>query len=291
MKSNLINKIVFTVILLFVSSTIFSQQFSFGPKLGGNLMPIKNNKIDGTTYSLGLNAGAFGDVKFNQWFSLRTQVYYTQKKKSYEFSEKKNVIPMLNSGLLGGMINLDSLGSFTKLINDTAYSTTRGFVSLSYIEIPLLATFSYKSFDIAIGPFVSFLTGARSREETLQEVPLLDIALPALDTLGSYAPLAKSMIVSMFPGYKTPTYTESSENTLFRKVDYGIMADITYHLPKNFYLELSYNRGLTNYRLKAIKNNDYNQTIMLSLGYRIGKVFKSQPKAIYDLEKIPADKK
>lgn len=280
-----------SAILIFSASLNMAQTLKIGPRIGGNLMPLNHTSVQGTTYSLGINAGLSGEISVSKWFAIRVQPYYTQKKKYYEMTEKSNVIEVLNKSFFNNAINLDTLSSITSNINDTAYKYTKGIATLSYFEIPLMAVFKYKSFDLAVGPSISFLTGAKTKEEMSQSIPILDMLLPAMDTIRYFGTSLRTIMYSLFPGYQTPVTSEKTDKTPFTDIDYGIHAELTYHMPQNFYMQMSYNQGFNNYRKTALKSHDVNKVLMLSLGYNFGKDFKQKDKARYDLEKIPVESK
>lgn len=274
-------KITFILSLLLTFSMMSSgQKFRAGGRAGLNIMPLENSDLKGHTYSLGYHVGAVGEYRITNWFSISAELVYTTRKKSYEFADTSSFIetmannPML--GLLGVNINeiLDSLGGIEAYVNDHVYTTTKGISNLGYLKIPVLAKFNYKSLYIALGPYVSFLISNKSTEEMTQHIPLVE-AMTGLDTIPFYSLIIKGT----FPGYFQPFTSTISENKDIKKVDYGVIADISYRLDNNFTVGFRYTQGLTNYHSPEIYKNDFLSAFSFSVGYIIP--IKKNTKSLY----------
>ncbi|HNX89558.1 MAG TPA: outer membrane beta-barrel protein [Paludibacteraceae bacterium] len=262
-------RIVCIVILLVsISCLVSGQKFSAGAKAGLNIIPLEKQDLKGNLFSPGYHFGAVGSYKINDWFSLSLEVIYTSQKKIYEkfdttsFIETLAANPLLS--IIGVDINdlLDTLGMVTDYINDDVYNTTRAVVNLAYIKIPVLANFNYKSLYISAGPYVSFLVSNKTTEEYRQHLPLIE-SFTGLDTI----PFFSSIISTSFPGCYEPVTTKIEKDKNIRKVDFGVMAEISYRLNNNFTVGVSYHQGLLNYRSPEIYKKDYLSSINFSIGY------------------------
>lgn len=258
-------------IALLSSGLLFSQEVWVGPKAGLNIMPIEYSRLTGNKFSLGFHVGGTVEYRFNKWFSVAADLLYTTKNKAYEKKENESAIKKV-SGLLsifgqsaasGGQI--DSLmQTVSRYANDTVYSTTKGFVKLGYIEIPVMAKFRYKEFSFAAGPYVALLFSNKASEELRQDIPLLTALKPTLDTI---SPLITQVISGLFPAYDAPKITNEIQSNDVKMFDYGFVADITYQSSSNVTFSLRYTQGLTNYRSPEIRKNDYHSIINISIGY------------------------
>lgn len=261
-------QVIICLALLIISAVTFGQKFSVGGSAGLNVMPVEKSDFKGHLYSLGYHVGATADYKINEWFSVSAELVYTTQKKTYELYDTTSFIETLNNnpllGFLGIDINdiLDSLGGIENFVNDHVYNTTRGVTNLGYIKIPVLAKFNYKSLYFSVGPYVSFLVSNKATEEFTQHIPIVE-TLTGLDTIPFYS----SIINGTFPGYSTPVTSNIKGDKNIRKIDYGIIADITYRLDNNFTVGFRYTQGLINYRSPEIYKRDYLSSFNFSIGY------------------------
>lgn len=269
------------------STVKLSPIFYLGPKLGLNIMPTFKSEAIGQTYHLGINAGIATKMILNTHFSLSTEILYSLKKKTYSFTATESLLENLNSGFTGGLIDSALLSIFSGFLNDTVYSNTVGSVSLSYIEIPFLATYHIGSFDFSAGPYFAILIRSAYKESLTQKSQLLDLFLPLIDSVQFVGPLVSSLINSQFPGYKSPQLTESTDKMFFRTFDYGFLVDIGYRLNENFKLNIRYSIGSLNYRYVPLAKHDVNKSAQLSLTYLVGIKSKTKIEGVYDLSPIP----
>jgi len=254
--------------VLICSSVALGQKFSVGGRAGLNVMPVEKSDFKGHIFSLGCHVGATVDYKINEWFSISAELDYTTRKKTYELYDTTSFIETLNDnpllGFLGIDINdiLDSLGGIDNYVNDHVYNTRRGISSLGYIKIPVLAKFNYRSLYFSVGPYVSFLVSNKTTEEFAQHIPIVE-TMTGLDTIPFYS----SIINGTFPGYSTPLTSNIKGDKNIRKIDCGIIADITYRLDNDFTVGFRYTQGLLNYRSPEIYKKDYLSSFNFTVGY------------------------
>lgn len=246
----------------------FSQDIMVGPKAGLNIIPLEKTELSGNSFALGFHAGGVFEYRFNNWFSLSTDILYSAKRKTYEKlateSLYKKVEGMLSMFMDSSSNMIDSvIGGFSGYVNDTVYSRTKGFVKMGFAEIPVLAKFRYKSFSFSAGPYVALLFSNSATEELTQEIPLLKTIEPVLDTV----PFLPQLIKGMFPGYSEPDVTEIASSDEIKVIDFGFVADITYQTSDNITFSIRYTRGIPNYRSPELRKNDCLSTINISIGY------------------------
>mgnify|MGYP001231122677 CR=1 FL=1 len=267
MKNIVVTFILFTIF----SGIIYGQKFSAGGKAGFSIIPLEKQDLNGRVFSPAYQFGVTGCYKINDWFSVSAEINYSLQKKTYKkydttsFSQTLAANPLLV--MMGVDVSelLDTLGMATAYINDNSYNTTRGEVNLSYISIPVLANFNYKSLYISAGPYISFLISDKAKEEYSQHIPIVE-SFPMLDTIPFYT----TFIGSSFPGYYQPVSTTKQKNKDIKKIDYGVIADISYRLDNHFTLGFRYTQGLCNYRSPEIYKNDYLSSFSFTIGYLIG---------------------
>ncbi|HOV11888.1 MAG TPA: outer membrane beta-barrel protein [Bacteroidales bacterium] len=271
----------FWVLLLFTLSPAgFSQHFYAGAKAGLNVIPLENHDLKGRLFSAGYHVGGMGSYKVNDWFSVSAEVMLTSQKKTYEKFDTASFIGTLAENPLLSLAGvdideiMDTLGMVTEYINDNVYNTRTGVVNLTYIKVPLLACFNYKSVYLSVGPYVSFLISNKTDEEFRQHIPIVE-TMTGLDTIPFYT----SIINASFPGYSEPLVSKMEKDKTIGKIDFGLTAEVSYRLGNNVTLGVSYHQGLLNYRNPAIYKKDYLTSFNFSIGYLFG--FSGNNKSIF----------
>ncbi|MCB0706709.1 MAG: PorT family protein [Saprospiraceae bacterium] len=225
-----------TVLLLSLvfSFSLKAQKFMFGPELGLNIMPTDPTDI-GREFLLGTHAGMNASYAFGTNFSIASGIFYTLTSKQYERHEIGGIFDNLG-GLFGidpaELLNIDGL-------NLDSYIDTEGKYNLSYLQMPLLAQYNLGNFQIFLGPYASFLVGARSKELTTTTIPLLQaIDISTIDPDGNFSFLIPPAVDSEF--------VESSSKIGLNRFDYGATAGFGYSFDR-LQLRLSYSYGLEDY--------------------------------------------
>ena len=269
--------VVVVFLALSISQSVYCQNLSVGAKAGLSVLSLEKDSLKGNLYSLGYHFGGTVNYKINNWFSVSAELLYASQKKTYQLQNTTSFIQTLSNSPLLALMGidigslLDSLGGINQFINDNVYNNHRAVVNLSYIKIPILASFNYKSLYVSAGPYVAFQIGNKTTDELTQHVPIIE-TLTGLDTIPYYTLL----VGSFFPGYSSPVSNTSKGDKQIRSIDVGIIADLSYHLDKHFTLGVRYSRGLMNYRSPQIYKHDALSSIDFSVGYlfNIGKKSK-----------------
>lgn len=283
-------RILIVLLLLFSNWASAQNKISFGPRIGGNVIPFTNTEPYGNTFKTSFNGGGVMRYHFSEHFSFRTELYYTGKKKQYEFEETGRLLnsigslgaAFLDTGLVSGLFNF---------INDTVYSHYKGTTTAHFIELPLMLSFHYKNLEIGAGLTLAYLAGAKTTEELSQESALLDLAYPFFDSIQFIGPLIKGIVDNSFPGYSKPSVYQLNDNSFLKSFDLGMIADVSYHTSERLYFNFRYCRSFSNYRVTPLKEKDVYSSFSVGIGYSFGMSPSKGLKGIYDLEKINPDKK
>lgn len=249
---------ILTLILLISFSLGFSQKISLGPEVGVNIIPIENTEI-GYNYQLGYHFGGHFKYHFSDRWKLSSGIFITQKKKGYSSTSTSSVLTLLDDmlggfGGLGGSPDTSGLDSVISIpgLNLDMTESIKGVSSELFIEIPILANYKLKNFNMYLGPYAGILLTASRKEELTTDIPVLDVI--DMDALGLGG------ITSFFlPSSGTETSTISGTDGL-RILDFGINGGIGYEM-NNLHFNLMYSHGLLDYR----DNNEGDPTETLKL--------------------------
>jgi hypothetical protein len=280
----------FTLLLIAAQITQAQNKFSFGPRIGTNVIPFTNEDPYGKTYKMSFNGGGVMRYHWGEHFSLRTELYYTGKKKQYSFEETSRLLNSLG-GLASSFIDTNLVGGVLNFINDTVYSHYKGTSTGHFIELPLMASFHYKNLEIGAGITFAYLVGAKVTEELNQESALLDLVYPFIDSIQFVGPFIKGIIDNTFPGYSKPSVYQLNEYSFLKQFDMGMIADVSYHTSERLFFNFRYTRSFTNYRVTPLKDKDYYSAFTFGIGFSFGLSPSKGLKGIYDLDKVSPEKK
>jgi hypothetical protein len=241
--------------------------WSIGLRAGGSLLPDFEDQQQ-KNFKLGFNGGVNTSYKLNKHFNLKLEVNFAQKGKSYSYDEKDNLFTSFND-LIGLIIDTSIIGSVQGFVDDGVYSTYNGYHRLGYVEVPLSAEINYYKFKLTAGPYLGILLNSYTKESLDQDIPLLDIVSPLIDSLGIGAFFVNSIINTSFPGYRETFVSESTSKTSFTQFNYGALIQLSYQMYENTFLEARYSRGLNSY-LKDESDNIQLSSFTLSLAYNFG---------------------
>lgn len=261
------------LVLILLSTTLLKAQetqekrytkWSIGARAGMSLLPDFENQLQ-KNYKLGLNAGISSTYKLNKYLTFKTEINFTQKGKSYSFNTTESLFDSFDD-VIGTLIDTAILGSVQGFLNDDVYSAYNGYHKLNYLEMPLLAELNFYKFKLCAGPYAGILVGAYTKESVDQNIPLLDLAKPFIDSLGFTSFLVYGLIDASFPGYQDTYITESSSTTGFTQFNYGFLAHLSYEIYNNTTIEARYSRAFNSY-LSNSNDNIKLSTFTLSLTY------------------------
>lgn len=247
-------KYAISFFLVAMGHTLSAQNWSVGPELGSNAVMVEKSDL-GRDYHLCWYAGIHGAYQVNEFFSVRSGVYFSQRKKMYQSAD--------TSALNVFGYDLNDLG--IPGVDFSVYSQTKGIVSLFGIEVPALATFNVKEFSFFAGPYMNFLVGAWSKERTDTQIPFLQtFDIDSLDPTG--------FISFLFPPPTSTRFSESSSVSNMRGFDFGFKTGMSY-THKAFRMNFYYTFGIPDYR-KNRGTDTYNAhqyaTLSVAYNFRFG---------------------
>lgn len=210
----------------------YAQKLQFGPDMGGNLIAVEQDKF-GDDFKPLFHVGGFVSYQFKPYFSVKSGVNFSQKTHSFH----QNDTSKLN---LFGFEDQIPAGANADL---NIYTAIKSRTTQYYVEIPLLARYSYKQFNVFVGPYLGFMVLARAKTQTITNVPLLQaIDISALDPSGTIAPF--------LPEPYTETFSNSASKKALNGIDLGLRGGVGIDYQR-IGIALSYNYGLLPFRAKV----------------------------------------
>ncbi|HRG59801.1 MAG TPA: outer membrane beta-barrel protein [Bacteroidia bacterium] len=228
---------------------------------GGSLLPDFENQLQ-NNFKLGINSSIAGNYKLNKYLGFKVEACFSQRGKSFQYTETDHLFTSFNE-LIGGIIDTSITGAINGYVDDGIYSTYNGYHKLSYLELPLLTELSYKKFKISAGPYIGLLIKSYTKQSLDQDIPLLDIISPVIDSLGFASFLVKGLINSTFPGYNQTYVSESTSSSIFTKINFGLLVQLSFEIYEQTYLNARFSRNLNNY---LIDGSNTSQLSNFSIG-------------------------
>ena len=240
---NLIKMKYFSLALisLFFLTSVYSQKLTIGPELGLNIIPIEKTEI-GYNYQLGFHVGGHLKYHLSEHWKLSSGIFLSQKKELFQTTDTSSIIKKYSniiafSGVDPEQIDsiAQSFGANTDILEESKELTTE-----LVIEIPLLANYKYKNFNIYAGPYFSFLLGANKTKNVRTQIPLLNVIdinqFDSTGTIESFLPSAD----------ETETSSKSSTENL-NLFDIGFNIGVGYEF-NQLHFNLMYSQSFNDYR-------------------------------------------
>lgn len=239
-----------------------AQNWQLGPELGVNCIQLENSHT-GKTFAAGWHAGGFVQSDLTSFFSIRSGVFFTQKKQLYE-SADTSIMPIF------ALIGLEDQDQFDL----NTYTSINGRTTQNYLEIPLIAKFKYNGIGVFAGVYGAFMLNSIGKQIKISNTPILSVI--NTDSLGA--------ISSFLP----PAYTYSEEiienASNRRKFDFGAKFGASYQFER-LELNLTYSLGILDYRQNFDGlSTQKHQYFQFSLAYNIGSFANS--KSIWKSNKL-----
>lgn len=239
------------LVILLSSNIVIAQNIHIGPEIGMNIIKVETPQI-GNNYQPSWHAGLNFKYDFNNWLAINTGVYYTQKRQSYS-SADTTLFPLI------GLLGLSDVNG----IDFNTYSQTTGRHTQNFIQIPIMASFKYEDFSLNMGGYIGFQFSSRTKELEVSNTPFVSVIdLSTIDQSG--------FTTFFLPPPSEETYTESSNNSSLRTLDYGLKIGASYTM-ENLSLNAHYLYGFADYRLSQGENpKQVHQYFQISLSYLFG---------------------
>lgn len=141
------NRYILLLVFALASFSAIGQDFHFGIRAGLNYAtlrgPAAENAIETNDLNNGFHFGVVGMMRFNDYFSLGTEILYNQLGTSYYYE--------------GPSYYRFNVGDVEYLYDDIKLNLD---VSLSYINVPVLIHFNpVKKLELVAGGYMGFLVG------------------------------------------------------------------------------------------------------------------------------------
>ncbi|MBK7130876.1 MAG: outer membrane beta-barrel protein [Crocinitomicaceae bacterium] len=248
-------KVVTTLFAAF-TSLISCAQFYTGPELGFNAIMLYEDGL-GKHYQPGWFTGGMAEYKFNDYFSLRSGIYFSQHK---QYNSTKDTSQFEVFGFDPEDLGLSG-------VDFSVYANTRTTISQFGIEVPVLASFNYYGVSIFAGPYFHFMTHAWTKEIKDTHIPFLQtFNIDSLDPTG--------FLSFLFPPAESSSFSESSSKENLRVVDYGLKLGAAYSVD-GFMFNLYYTLGIPSY-LTTDENGPNHSYFTTSIGWKFGFKKKGQ---------------
>lgn len=247
-------KAFYFTLLFFLPLVVFGQRIQVGPELGMNLIKIETSQI-GKNYHPGWHFGGTFNYKFSELFSIRTGVYFTQKRQAYQSFDTTEIA-------LLGLLGLDSM---TNGLDLNTYTDIDGRSSQNYIQMPIMADIQVGPLSCYGGVYLGYMIGSKTQEVETKRTPFTS-TFNLNDVFGIDDEF--DLFSSFLPPPYESNYTESSNNSFLRDFDFGLKAGIGYQLDQ-VEVNFAYTYGLLDYRINPnaadIQRHQYAQ---LSINYK-----------------------
>ncbi len=213
-----------TIALGLFCFTTFSnaQNISFGAKGGLNLASLSGDFETGTEKSMltGFHFGGFVDIALNDQFSIVPELLYSLRGVNIKFSKSEI------------------------FFGDTTFSAVEGNLKLSYIDIPVMATYKLENgLHFELGPYIGILMAADIDSKSTINIP----SIPEIVNDTSYS------------------IKEETEST-----EIGLAFGLGYTLENGLGFSARYSLGLTDIYKDSGDESFKNTVIGISVNYRFG---------------------
>lgn len=260
-------KILLLLLALNISLS-YAQKLEFGPELGFNLIKVETQNI-GDNYQIGWHTGVFSEYELKKWFGVSAGLYYTQKRHSFESSEvSQNALSLLLAQQ--GIDIIDGIDLNT-------YSQTNGRVSLNYLQLPILAVFKHKNFNLKLGGYFGYMFNTRSKTNEVKTTPFVSVVDLGALGLDAIDPSISQLLGSFLPEPTETNFSETTSKNGLSSIDFGLKSGITYQANAVGF-SAYYVYGLKDYRssltTSSIENNSYFQ---FSIAYSFAKGSLNKP--------------
>lgn len=277
--------------LLFISCFVFATfftkesaaQFKAGPLAGSNLSILNDFTTEKQVLRPGIYAGLYSQYSINGWLSFGAEAAWSERSITYHNLQTYSAFGKLQQSIgqvIPGMPDFTDIielitGTSALAFNDTVFEHRSGIVTFKSVEVPLVASFSYKKLSIDAGGYVAFLTGAVTESKVEQDIPFFDVFSP--DMFNNIFPFLSTIIYGAFPSYSKPTETTTYVTKGFNSTDYGLIGGISYH-PDDFWtIRIRYSHGLAEKLSPDLPESRKHSAVRVQISYNIFGKFLQKP--------------
>ena len=285
------------LLLLSLCTGVRAQTFSGGFRAGLNF-----NSLDGPAEmsadgsqayeqyqrTTGFHVGATFALGFTDLFGIKADLMYSQKGGDFEYNEVPSYFYLYDGP--------------DDRVGDIVFGTLNGDADVvnSYIDIPVTAYYKFGKFEIEGGASASFLVGSRQSggltySNTTPNYNGADVTFNIEGNFLSDDPGGAGVIevaqtelpgTPIFPPSVISAYYNSdNDRNLYRRLDFTLVAGLSYYLNNGLYVGARYQYGLTDVtrgendlrianqertpeRRFNTDDKDYTRSIQASVGFR-----------------------
>ncbi|MEO0732069.1 MAG: outer membrane beta-barrel protein [Bacteroidota bacterium] len=286
------------LLLFFLTMSTLAAQFSGGFRAGLNFVSLDGptemsadgmRSFESFNNTTGFHVGATFAYAFTDLFGVKADLMYSQKGGEIVFEGPSYFYLYSDRQDREGEIIFGQLNGETDVIN-------------SYIDIPVVAYYRFGALELEGGFSAGLLAGSRgSGGKTYTTTSAFGDAEIIFNIDGSYisttdggaggdgiislSPTPPNPDVINFPDIITPYYNSNNDENLFRRLDFGLVAGVSFFLNSGLYLGVRYQHGLTDVtngendlrltnedregrRVFNTEDADFNRAFQASVGFR-----------------------
>jgi len=226
-------KTITSILFLLFFFQLSAQKMLLGPEIGMNLVKVDEQDF-GDNYQPGFYAGGAFEYQFENFLSLKTGFYVSQKRQAYSAADTSlsEIFSFIGTASIPG-------------VDLSTYTTTYSRQSQTYLEIPIMAGARWKGLEVFGGGYFGFMMVSKRKDKEVSNTPFIStIDIEAL--LGDLGG-AGGFLTSLLPQAYEESLVESTENSNLNFLDYGLKAGVGYSKDQ-FGFYVNYNFGLSDFR-------------------------------------------
>jgi len=282
---------LFCCLLAFTS--LSAQEFHGGFRAGLNFIALEGpsemnmagESLETFNSTTGFHVGATFALAFTDLFGLKADFMYSQKGGEIQFDGPSKFYLYNNADDRQGDVFFGNMTSEIALVN-------------SYLDIPLVAYYRIGSLEVEGGFSAGFLVSSRATGgQTFTNTEFGQDREIVFNVDGSFfsdeagfngiiTPNGSDLGTGIqAPAVISPYYNSDRDDPLFRRLDFGLIAGVSYFLNSGLYVGVRYQYGLTDVSkgendLRLLNENDdaerrfnaddedFNRTFQASVGFR-----------------------
>lgn len=238
---------------LLLTCSLSAQEFHGGFRAGLNFVSFDGPRemgMGGQNYetfntTTGFHVGATFALAFTDLIGVKADLMYSQKGGEILFEGPSYFYLYANRDDQQGDIIFGDVNSEYGIVN-------------SYIDIPLVAYYRLGSLEIEGGVTAGFLVSSRVTGGSTYNTPTFGVENDIIFSIdGNYLsdPSGGAGVISAdgtmlstgatAPGVISAFYNSNKDDALYRRLDFGLVAGVSYFLNSGLYLGVRYQYGLT----------------------------------------------
>lgn len=239
--------------------SVKSQKISVEPNIGMNIMTMPLKEV-GLDHKIALNGGLNGNYEIFDNFKISIGLGISDRRFKYASSDTISLLESFRTALEFAGIDVDEIDSTLEANNVSLrqYDKIQGTSNIMFFEIPISASYQWKSFVFKAGGYFGFRMNYGKKQQLISRVPVLEtIDISAFDETG---------LLSFFlPKPYSETYEDITNDENLDQFNFGIRLGIGYKYDSHLSFNGSFNMDLNNYEVN--NNNELtNQKYFFRLG-------------------------